>query len=148
MSCPINPENLNNVMYPKLNLRSEDKTSIGPINPYTQNNDIEIPKNFNTVILKMCPEIMKIEIIGYKDVEIYDSMFFEKQTKFMVGVKIYFGEKNVPMGGISYYDTLLNNYFKSTYGSDMDFISIKVESLVAYPIKNNREKFFELFKKK
>lgn len=140
-------EKLKYNMEPKLTLRSEDKISIGPINPYIQNNDIEIPKNFNSVILKICSEIMKIEIIGYKDLEIYDHIDFEKLTKFLVGVKIYFKEKNVPMGNMGWYETLLNDYFKMTYGGEMDFISFKVEEFVSHPVKSSREKFFELFKK-
>jgi hypothetical protein len=35
-----------------------------------------------------------------------------------------------------------------TYGSEMDFISFKVESLIVPPEKTNQDKFFELFKKK
>lgn len=143
--------NLDNLIYNmphKLYTRSEDKTSIGPINPYIQNNDIEIPENFNTVILKICSEIMKIEIIGYKYEELYERINFEKITKFLVGVKIYFKEKNFPMGDANYYESLLNDYFKMTYGGEMDFITFKVEGFATQPVKGNREKFFELFKKK
>jgi hypothetical protein len=143
----MNLDNLISNLPHKLNPRSEDKISIGPINPYIQNNDIEIPENFNTVILKICSEIMKIEIIGYKYEELYERINFEKITKFLVGVKIYFKEKNVPMGNMGWYETLLNDYFKMTYGGEMDFISFKVEEFVSHPVKSSREKFFELFKK-
>ena len=41
-----------------------------------------------------------------------------------------------------------NDYFKMTYGGEMDFVTFKVESMIVPPVKTNEDKFFELFRKK
>ena len=63
-------------------------------------------------------------------------------------INLFFNENDVPKGGKDHYEGLFNDYFKMTYGSEMDFISFKVESLIVPPEKTNQDKFFELFKKK
>lgn len=128
--------------------RLRNETHIGEKNPYFNSNEIEIPENFNIVILKMCPEISKIESVGYKMNLGYNTLNLDKLASFLVGVNIYFNENNLPKGDRGHYDTLLNNYFRMTYGGEMDFITFKVESFIVPPEKDNEYKFFELFKKK
>jgi hypothetical protein len=131
-----------------LSHRFTNGTHIGEKNPYINSNEIEIPENFKIVILKMCPEISKIESVGYKMTAGYNPSPIEKLVWFLVGINIYFNENNLPKGNRSDYDTLLNDYFRMTYGGEMDFITFKVESFIIPPNKNNEHKFFELFKKK
>jgi hypothetical protein len=110
--------------------------------------DIDIPERFNTVVLKLCPEIREVVTIGYKSRSVYDPMTFEPTFNFLVAINLFFNENDVPKGGKDHYEGLFNDYFKMTYGSEMDFISFKVESLIVPPEKTNQDKFFELFKKK
>jgi hypothetical protein len=124
------------------------ETTINMKDTYVNVCEIEIPESFNTVVLKLCPEIKEIVTVGYKSTSVYNPINFEPTFKFLVGINIYFNENNTPKGDKTHYETLVNDYFKMTYGGEMDFITFKVESFVIPPEKTNEDKFFELFKKK
>jgi hypothetical protein len=109
---------------------------------------IEIPESFNTVVLKLCPEIREIITVGYKSYSVYNPINFKPNFKFLVGINIFFNDNNRLQGDKTHYESLINNYFKMTYGGEMDFITFKVESFIIPPEKTNEDKFFELFKKK
>ena len=124
------------------------ETTINMKDLYINECAIEIPENFNTVVLKLCPEIKEIVTVGYKSTGMLSTITFEPTFKFLVGINIFFNDNNRLQGDKSHYETLVNDYFKMTYGSEMDFITFKVESFVIPPEKTNEDKFFELFKKK
>lgn len=124
------------------------ETTINMKDSYANACEIEIPERFNKVILKLCPEIREVTTIGYKSTSVYNPTNFEPIWKFLVAINIFFNENDIPKGGKEHYETLFNDYFKMTYGVEMDFISFKVESLIVPPVKTNEDKFFELFKKK
>lgn len=124
------------------------ETTINLKDAYVNACEIEIPERFNTVILKMCPEIREVVTIGYKSNMLYNPVNFEPDYKFLVAVDLFFKEDNIPKGDKKYYESSFTDYFKMTYGSEMDFISFKVQSLIVPPVKTNEDKFFELFKKK
>ncbi len=128
--------------------RVVNETTIGLKDSYMNVCDIEIPERFNTVILKLCPEIREVVTIGYKSNSVYNPVNFEPIWKFLVGINIFFNEDDIPKGDKSHYEELFNDYFKMTYGGEMDFITFKVESMIVPPVKTNEDKFFELFKKK
>jgi hypothetical protein len=115
---------------------------------YVNECEIEIPESFNTVVLKLCPEIREIVTVGYKSTGMYSAITFEPIFKFLVGINIFFNENDAPQGDKTHYETLVNDYFKMTYGGEMDFITFKVESFTIPPEKTNEDRFFELFKKK
>lgn len=127
---------------------NEYETTINMKDSYTNVCEIELPESFNTVVLKLCPEIREVVTIGYKSIGVYDPMNFEHIFKFLVAINIFLNENDMPKGGKEHYEGLFNDYFKMTYGSEMDFITFKVESLIVPPVKTNEDKFFELFKKK
>ena len=110
--------------------------------------DIDIPERFNTVVLKLCPEIREVVTIGYKSRSVYNPTTFEPTFNFLVAINIFFNDNDIPKGGKEHYESLFNDYFKMTYGVEMDFITFKVESFIVPPEKTNQDKFFELFKKK
>ena len=124
------------------------ETTINMKASYANVCEIEIPERFNTVILKLCPEIREVVTIGYKNYSVYDPINFEPIFNFLVAINIFFNENDIPKGGKEHYEGLVNDYFKMTYGSEMDFITFKVESMIVPPVKTNEDKFFELFKKK
>jgi hypothetical protein len=128
--------------------RGVSETTIGLKDSYVNVCEIEIPERFNTVILKLCPEIREIVTIGYKGNTVYNPVNFEPLWKFLVGINVFFNEDDIPKGDKSHYEGLFNDYFKMTYGSEMDFVTFKVESMIVPPVKTNEDKFFELFKKK
>lgn len=128
--------------------RGVSETTIGLKDSYANVCEIEIPERFNTVILKLCPEIREIVTIGYKGNTVYNPVNFEPLWKFLVGINVFFNEDDIPKGDKSHYEGLFNDYFKMTYGSEMDFVTFKVESMIVPPVKTNEDKFFELFKKK
>ena len=128
--------------------RRVSETTIGLKDSYVNVCEIEIPERFNTVILKLCPEIREIVTIGYKGNTVYNPVNFEPLWKFLVGINVFFNEDDIPKGDKSHYEGLFNDYFKMTYGSEMDFVTFKVESMIVPPVKTNEDKFFELFKKK
>lgn len=127
---------------------NEYETTINMRDSYANECEIEIPENFNKVILKLCPEIREVVTIGYKSSTAYNAVNFEPIWKFLVGVNLFFNENDIPKGGKEHYEGLFNDYFKMTYGSEMDFITFAVKSMIVPPVKTNEDKFFELFKKK
>lgn len=124
------------------------ETTINMKDTYVNECEIEIPESFNTVVLKLCPEIREIVTVGYKSTGMYSAITFKPIFKFLVGINIFFNENNTPQGDKTHYETLVNDYFIMTYGGEMDFITFKVESFIIPPEKTNEDKFFELFKKK
>lgn len=115
-------------------------------NEFPDNRDIVIPPTFKDVILKMCPEIVDIVSIGYREHMVYNPMNFEPVYKYLVGVDLYFDNHNGMKKSKNEYGTLFNDYFKMTY-SDMDYITFHVQSFIFPPEKTNKDKFFELFGK-
>jgi hypothetical protein len=110
--------------------------------------DIELPENFKTVITKMHTEIKDVVANGYGTQKKYNLPSFDHISYFEVGVTIYFNQDDIPKGDKSFYAESLNTLFKMTYGSDMDFVSFKIVSLIVPPVKSNEEKFAELFGRK
>ena len=124
------------------------ETTINMKDSYSNVCEIEIPERFNTVILKLCPEIREVVTIGYKSNTIYNPRNFEPTFNFLVAVNLLFNEDCMPKGDKKHYESFFNDYFKMTYGSEMDFVTFRVESMIVPPVKTNEDKFFELFKKK
>jgi hypothetical protein len=110
--------------------------------PY--NRPIEIPKTFKDVVIKMFPEIMDIVSSGYRDNVMYSPETFDPIKQYLVGVDLYFEEKNGMKKSKKEYGDELTDYFKMTY-SELDFITFHVRSFIFPPEKSNEEKFFELF---
>jgi hypothetical protein len=111
-------------------------------NPYTK--PIVIPKIFKDVILKICPEIIDVKSSGYRETVVYNPVNFEPIKKYLVGVDLYFDEKNGMKKSKNEYGNLFNDYFKMTY-NDLDFVTFHVRSFIFPPEKSNEDKFFEIF---
>lgn len=109
--------------------------------------EIEIPSNFKTVIMKLHPEIKDVVEDGFKSTKRYDPNNFDAINYFEVGVKVFFGQDEIPKGNKDFYKESFKDLFMMTYGSEMDFISFNITSLVVPRAKSNEEKFLELFKK-
>ena len=109
---------------------------------------IELPDNFKTVIMKLHPEIEDMVIVNYDVQKKYNPIDFIPISYFMVNLNVNFKQNDIPKGPKEFYNEVFKDLFKMTYGSEMDFISFKVESLIVPPVKTNEDKFFELFKKK
>lgn len=112
--------------------------------PY--NKEIDIPETFKVVILKLCPEIIDVKSSGYRENVMYNPENFEPIKKYLVGVDLYFDERNGMKKSKTDYGNLFNEYFKMTY-SDLDFVTFHVRSFIFPPEKSNEDKFFELFGK-
>ena len=112
--------------------------------PY--NKEIDIPETLKDVILKLCPEIIDVKSNGYRENVMYDPMTFDAIKKYLVGVDLYFDERNGMKKSKTEYGNLFNDYFKMTY-SDLDFVTFHVRSFIFPPEKSNEDKFFELFGK-
>jgi hypothetical protein len=110
--------------------------------PYQK--EINIPETFKGVILKICPEIIDVKSNGYRETVMYNPMNFEPIKKYLVGVDLYFDEKNGMKKSKTEYGNLFNDYFKMTY-SDLDFVTFHVRSFIFPPEKSNEDKFFEIF---
>ena len=110
--------------------------------------DIEIPSNFKTVIMKIHPEIMDVVEDGFKSTKRYDPNNFDAINYFEVGVKVFFGQDEIPKGNKDFYKESFKDLFMMTYGPEMDFISFNITSLVVPRAKTNEQKFVELFGKK
>ena len=79
-------------------MENEDDYGIG-INPYREirtklepdfngspdNKDIVIPPTFKDVVVKMCPEIVDIVSMGYREHMVYNPMNFEPVYTYLVG---------------------------------------------------------------
>lgn len=115
--------------------------------PSPNDKKIEVPYTLKVVILKMCPEIVNIVSTGYREQTVYDPASFEPIYKYLVGVDVYFDCHNGMKKSKHEYSKVIDEYFKMTYGSEMDFVSFHVQSFIFPPEKNNKDKFFELFEK-
>lgn len=108
------------------------------------NKQINIPETFKNVILKICPEIINVVSVGYKDTKVYSPITFEPISRYLVGVDLYFDETNGMKKTKHDYGNMFNDYFKMTY-SDIDFVTFHVQSFIIPPEKSNEDKFFEIF---
>ena len=106
---------------------------------------IDIPEKLKDVIKKMCPEIVDIISVGYREQIMYNPINFDPVTKYLVGVDVYFDEHNGMKKSKHEYGNEFNDYFKMTYGSEMEFITFHVQSFIFPPQKTNHDKFFEIF---
>ena len=110
--------------------------------------EIEIPVNFKTVITKLHPEIKDVVDVDISTTVMINPATFRNEHLFNIMVDIHFNQNDLPKGGgREHYQDILNNLFKMTYGSEMNFVSFSVNSLVIPSIKTNEEKFIELFGK-
>ena len=113
-------------------------------NDFSNNKEIDIPETFKGVILKICPEIVDVKSNGYRETAVYNPETFEPIKKYLVGVDLYFDERNGMKKSKNEYGNLFNDYFKMTY-SDLDFVTFHVRSFIFPPEKSNEDKFFEIF---
>jgi hypothetical protein len=112
------------------------------------NQDIELPLNFRTVVMKLHPEIGDLVAEYFETKQIYDPNTFNPVNHFQVAVRIFINENEIPKGNKDFYKNSLKDLFNMTYGSEMDFVTFVVSSIVIPPVKTNEEKFVELFGKK
>ena len=112
------------------------------------NQDIELPLNFKTVVMKLHPEIKDVVADYFETKQIYDPNTFNPVNHFQVAVRIFINENEIPRGNKDFYKNSLKDLFNMTYGSEMDFVTFIVTSIVIPPVKTNEEKFVELFGKK
>lgn len=112
------------------------------------NQDIELPLNFRTVVMKLHPEIKDVVADYFETKQIYDPNTFNPVNHFQVAVRIFINENEIPKGNKDFYKNSLKDLFNMTYGSEMDFVTFIVTSIVIPPVKTNEEKFVELFGKK
>jgi hypothetical protein len=112
------------------------------------NQDIELPSNFKTVVMKLHPEIKDMVADYFETKQIYDPNTFNPVNHFQVAVRIFINENEIPKGNKDFYKNSLKDLFNMTYGSEMDFVTFIVTSIVIPPVKSNEEKFVELFGKK
>ena len=144
-------ENENDVIYNQLVNQYGVQAGIVPpepdfkIEPYDK--EIVIPPTFKDVVVKMCPEILNIVSVGYREQTMYNPMNFEPEYKYLVGVDLYFDNHNGMKKSKNEYGKEIDDYFKMTYGSEMDFVSFHVQSFIFPPEKTTKDKFFELFGK-
>jgi hypothetical protein len=119
--------------------------------PHTPNRrlgGIELPETFKKVIMKLHTEIKDVVALEYNVQKKYEPTNFEPVSYFMVNLTVYFNEGNIPKGDKTFYSESFNDLFKMTYGSEMDFVTFSVISMVVPPAKSNEMKFMELFGKK
>jgi hypothetical protein len=117
------------------------------LNTISTNMDIELPLNFKTVIMKLHPEIKDMVADYFETKQIYDPNTFNPVNHFQVAVRIFINENEIPKGNKDFYKNSLKDLFNMTYGSEMDFVTFIVTSIVIPPVKTNEEKFMELFGK-
>ena len=111
------------------------------------NQDIELPLNFKTVIMKLHPEIKDVVADYFETKQNYNPETFNPVTYFQVAVKVFIHQDETPKGNKDFYKKSFKDLFIMTYGSEMDFISFVVTSIIIPPVKTNEEKFAELFGK-
>jgi hypothetical protein len=116
-------------------------------NEFPDNKEIVIPSTFKDVVVKMCPEILNIVSVGYREQTVYNPTNFAPEYKYLVGVDLYFDNHNGMKKSKNEYGKEIGDYFKMTYGSEFDFISFHVQSFIFPPEKTTKDKFFELFGK-
>jgi len=112
------------------------------------NQDIELPLNFRTVVMKLHPEIGDLVAEYFETKQIYDPNTFNPVNHLQVAVRIFINENEIPKGNKDFYKNSLKDLFNMTYGSEMDFVTFIVTCIVIPPVKTNEEKFVELFGKK
>jgi hypothetical protein len=110
--------------------------------------NIELPENFKKVVIKLHPEIEDVVADGFNHTKRFSPNTFEPVFFFTVNLKVYFYQDGCPKGNKEYYEELIEDLFKMTYGSEMGFISFKVGFLIIPPAKTNEQKFVELFVRK
>jgi hypothetical protein len=141
-------ENENDVIYNQLVNDYVVRREVEPtFNEFPDNKEIVIPPTFKDVVVKMCPEILNIVSVGYREQTMYNPMNFEPEYKYLVGVDLYFDNHNGMKKSKNEYGKEIGDYFKMTYGSEMDFVSFHVQSFIFPPEKTTKDKFFELFGK-
>jgi hypothetical protein len=116
-------------------------------NLFPDEKKIKIPETFKDVLLKLCPEISDVVSVGYRENTVYDPTTFNPIYKYLVGVDIYFDNHNGMKKSKYEYSKEIDDYFKMTYGNEMEFVSFHVQSFIFPPEKSNKDKFFELFSK-
>lgn len=112
------------------------------------NQDIELPLNFRTVVMKLHPEIKDVVAEYFETKQIYNVTTFNPVNHFQVAVRVFINENEIPKGNKDFYKNSLKDLFNMTYGSEMDFVTFVVSSIVIPPVKTNEEKFVELFGKR
>jgi hypothetical protein len=141
-------ENENDVIYNQLVNDYVVRREVEPtFNEFPDNKEIVIPPTFKDVVVKMCPEILNIVSVGYREQTMYNPMNFEPEYKYLVGVDLYFDNHNGMKKSKNEYGKEIGDYFKMTYGCEFDFISFHVQSFIFPPEKTTKDKFFELFGK-
>jgi DNA mismatch repair ATPase MutS len=115
-------------------------------NEFPDNKEIDIPEKLKDVVKKMCPEIMDIVSVGYRETVMYSPDTFDQIKKYLVGIDLYFDDKYGMKKSKNDYGKELTDYFKMTYG-ELDFVTFHVRSFIFPPEKTNEEKFFEVFGK-
>lgn len=116
-------------------------------NDFSNNKEIDVPEKLKDVVKKMCPEIKDIVSAGYREQTVYDPTTFNPIYKYLVGVDVYFDDHNGMKKSKNEYSKEIDDYFRMTFGSEMEFITFHVQSFIFPPEKNNKDKFFELFGK-
>ena len=116
-------------------------------NEFPDNKEIDVPEKLKDVVKKMCPEILNIVSVGYREQSVYDPTTFNPIYKYLVGIDIYFDDYNGMKKSKDEYGKEFNDYLKMTYGSEMEFVSFHVQSFIFPPEKTTKDKFFELFGK-
>jgi hypothetical protein len=111
----------------------------------TNNEEIIIPERFKEVVIKMCPEIKDIVSVGYREQSMYNPTDFSPVYKYLVGIDIYFDDYNGMKKSKDEYGKEIGDYFRMTYGSEMEFVSFHVQSFIFPPERTNKDKFFEMF---
>ena len=116
-------------------------------NEFPDNKEIDVPEKLKDVVMKMCPEIVDVVSNGYREHMVYNPMNFEPVYTYLVGIDLYFDNHNGMKKSKNEYGKEIGDYFRMTYGSEMEFVSFHVQSFVFPPEKTNKEKFLELFGK-
>jgi len=112
------------------------------------NQDIELPLNFRTVVMKLHPEIGDLVAEYFETKQIYDPNTFNPVNHFQVAVRIFINEYEIPKGNKDIYKNTLKHLSTMSHSSEMDFVTFIVTCIVIPPVKTNEEKFVELFGKK
>ena len=106
----------------------------------------KIPDTYYSVLIKMNPEIIGIDIndvLKYKDssIVVFTSSAHEIYT---LKVSLKFGHERPPVGDNKKYEDILNSLFTYTY-PHMTFVRFMVDRLNIPHKKTNEELFMELF---
>lgn len=109
--------------------------------------DIKIPNFLKHVIIKSHPEIYDVCEFNTTAISKYNPQTFDKEDCYLVEVNVLIKENEIPKGDKKYYEDSFNNLYLMAYGIEMDFVTLKVQTLIVPPRKTNEQKFLELFKK-